>query len=109
MLGLRFHPVKERASLKLPLNFKTWSIFPRTKHFSTAMLTRWWTLVPALEKILERWGVSKEYFLEFLPKHKGFEKDAANNKRYERISTVFKRENVIIVQIAFLIDVAIPF
>ena len=67
------------------------------------------TLVPALEKVLERWEVSKEYFLEYLPKQKGFEKGAANNERCKRISTLFKRENVILVQLAFLIDANIPF
>ena len=29
---------KERTSFKLPSNCKAWSIFPRTKHFSTVML-----------------------------------------------------------------------
>ena len=73
------------------------------------METRRLSLVPALEKVLERWEVSKEYFLEYLPKQKGFEKGAANNERYKQISMLFKRENVILVHIAFLIDVAIPF
>ena len=67
------------------------------------------TCVPALEKVLERWKVTKECFLEYLPKEKGFEKGAANNERYKRISTLFKRENAILVQIAFLIDAAILF
>ena len=53
--------------------------------------------------------MSKEYFFEYLPKQKGFEKGAANNKRYKQISMLFKRENVILVQIALLIDAAIPF
>ena len=53
--------------------------------------------------------MSKEYFFEYLPKQKGVEKGAANNERYKRISMLFKRENVILVQIAFLIDAAIPF
>ena len=66
-------------------------------------------MVPALEKILERWEVSKEYFLEYLPKQKVFQKGAANNERYKWISTLFKRENIILVQIAFLIDDTIPF
>ena len=42
-------------------------------------------------------------------KKKDFEKGAANNERYKRISMLFKREHVILFQIAFLIDAAIPF
>ena len=38
MLGVRFHLLNDRTSIKLPSNCKAWSIFPRTKHFSTAML-----------------------------------------------------------------------
>ena len=53
--------------------------------------------------------MSKEYFLEYLPKQKGFEKGAANNEGYKRVSMLFKRESVILVQITFLIDAAIPF
>ena len=45
--------------------------------------------------------------------NKGFEKVAADNERHKQISTPFKRENIILVQMtpysAFLIDVAIPF
>ena len=52
--------------------------------------------------------MSKEYFLEYLPKQKSFKKCAANNERYQRISTLLKIENVILVQIAFLIVAAIP-
>ena len=59
--------------------------------------TRWLTLVPALEKVLERGEVSKEYFLEYLPKQEGFEKGTANSERYKRILTLFKRENVVLV------------
>ena len=92
MPGLRFHPVNEWTAL-----------------FYRHVETRWLTLVPALEKVLERREVSKEYFLEYLPKQKSFKKVAANNERYKRISTLFKRENVILVKIAFLFDAAISF
>ena len=34
----KISPCNERTSFKLPSNCKAWSIFPRTKHFSTAML-----------------------------------------------------------------------
>ena len=53
--------------------------------------------------------MSKEYFLQYLPKQKSLEKGAADNERYKGISTLFKRENIILVQIAFLIDAVIPF
>ena len=107
MLGLRIHPVNERTSFNLPSNHKAWSIFPRTKHFSTAMLKQHG---PSLgEKVLERWEVSKEYFLEYLRKQKGFEKGAAHNERYKRISTLFKEKTSFLFQIAFLIDATIPF
>ena len=92
----------------MPLNWKAWSIFPRAKAlFYHHIATSWLTLAPALEKVLERWEVPKEYFLEYPPKQKGFEKGAANNERYKQNTTLFKRENVILVQTAFLIDAAI--
>ena len=75
------------------------------RHVETQSLT----LVPTLEKVLERWAVSKEYFLVYLPKQKGFKKGAAYNERNKRISTLFNIQNVILVQIAFLIAAAIPF
>ena len=45
--------------------------------------------------------------------NKDFEKVAADNERHKQISLLFKRENIILVQMtpysAFLIDAAIPF
>ena len=37
---------------------------------------------PSLGEGFRRWEVSKEYFLEYFPKQKGFEKGATNNKSY---------------------------
>ena len=106
----KISPCKREDFLQVAFELQNMEYFSKNKAlFYHHVETRWLILVPALEKVLERLEVSKEYFLEYLPKQKGFEKGAANNERYKRISTLFKRENVILVQIAFLIDVAIPF
>ena len=88
MLGLRFHPTNERTSFKLPSNCKAWSTFPRTKLFSPTMLKN-----DGWQKFLERWEVSKEYFLEYLPKQKVLKrvllitKDTNKFKRYSKEKT----------------------
>ena len=61
---------------------------PQTQPSYRHVETRWLTLVPALEKVLERWDASKEYFLEYLPKQKDFKKGAAKNDRYKRIASM---------------------
>ena len=106
----KISPCKQDDFLQVAFELQSMVYFSKNKAlFYRHVETRWLTLVPALEKVLERWEVSKEYFLEYLPKQKGFEKGTTNNKRYKRISTLFKRENVILVQIAFLTDAVIPF
>ena len=106
----KISPCKREDFLQVAFELQSMEYFSKNKAlFYRHVETRWLILVPVLEKVLERWEVSKEYFLEYLPKRKGFEKGAATNERYKRISTLFKRENVILVQIAFLIDAAIPF
>ena len=70
--------------------------------------TRWLTLVPALQKVEERWDTAKKYFLEFLPQQKTF-KTTEKNEKYTRISKCLKDEIKILIQIAFyVIDVSAP-
>ena len=105
----KISPCKREDFLQVAFKLQSMEYFSKNKAlFCRHVETRWLTLFPALEKVLGRWEVSKEYFLEYLPKQKGFEKGAANNERYQRISTLFKIENIILVQIAFLIFAAIP-
>ena len=107
---IKVSPCKREDFLQVAFELQSMEYFSINKTlFNRHVETRWLTLIPALEKVLERWEVSKEYFLEYLPKQKGFEKGATDNERCKRILTLFKRENVILVQIAFLVDAAIPF
>ena len=69
----------------------------------------WWlTLIPALKKVEERWDQSK-YFMEFLTLKKDFEKTTQQNLRYQWIAAFFRKEKFTIVQLAFTIDVSVPF
>ena len=71
--------------------------------------TRWLTLVPSLQKVEERWVQCREYYLVYLPSCQQFNKTTATNKRYIRIKDNFLKENFLLIQIAFLIDVSTPF
>ena len=68
--------------------------------------TRWLTLVPALEKVEERWNDAKKYFLEFLPTTKDFSKSTESNKRYVKIVESLRKEKFLLVQIAFVVDIS---
>ena len=106
----KISPFKREDFLQVAFELQSMEYFSKNKAlFYRHVETQSLTLVPTLEKVLERWAVSKEYFLVYLPKQKGFKKGAAYNERNKRISTLFKIQNVILVQIAFLIAAAIPF
>ena len=68
--------------------------------------TRWLTLVPALEKVEERWDDAKKYFIEYLPSTKDFQKCTKSNKRYIKIVESLKKEKFLLIQIAFVVDVS---
>ena len=68
--------------------------------------TRWLTLVPALEKKLERWEDAKKYFLIYLPNVEEYKSTLPKNQKYKNIAAALKDENVTLVQIKFLIGVA---
>ena len=52
--------------------------------------SRWLTLTPALQRILERWENARNYFLVFLAIDKKKKKDSAKNDRYSRILKALK-------------------
>ena len=47
--------------------------------------------------------------MEFLTLKKDFEKTTQQNPRYQRIAAFFRKEKFTIVQLAFTIDVSVPF
>ena len=57
----------------------------------------------------ERWDQSKQYFMEFLTSKKDFKKTTYQNPRYQRIVAFFRKEKLTLVQLAFTIDVSVPF
>ena len=73
------------------------------------MESRWLALIPALKKVEERWDQSKQYFMEFLTSKKDFKKTTYQNPRYQRIVAFFRKEKLTLVQLAFTIDVSVPF
>ena len=77
--------------------------------FYQQVQSRWLTLIPALKKVEERWGQSKQYFMEFWSAKKDFEKTTQQNPRYLRIAAFFRKEKFTLVQLAFTIDVSVPF
>lgn len=63
-------------------------------------------LSPVLERIVQRWGDAKEYFLKYLPEKKEYEKSLPKNSRYQRTVKALKEEVTILAEIEFLIGVA---
>ena len=57
----------------------------------------------------ERWDESKKYFMDYLPSQKDFSNSTERNKRYQQIKGEFLKEKFVLVQMAFVIDVASPF
>ena len=109
----KFSPCKREDFVQVAFELQSMGFFDGAYSTNSALFyrhveTRWLTLGPALEKALERWDASKEYFLEYLPKQKDFEKGAAKNDRYKRIASMMKKEIYVEVQISFLIDCAVP-
>ena len=91
-------------------NKEIFEVFSRNEALlSRHVETRWLTFVPALAKVEQRWEEIRKYFLEFLPTNKYFKKGTEKNSRYKRVSTYFKEEKFILVQLSFIIDVASPF
>ena len=66
-------------------------------------------MIPTLKKVDERWDQSKQYFMELLTSKKDFEKMTQQNPRYQRIAAFFRKEKFTLVQLAFTIDVSVPF
>ena len=44
--------------------------------------TRWLTLCPVLERIIERWDDAKVYFLKYLPEKQEYKRSLPKNARY---------------------------
>ena len=61
-----------------------------TKLFLRHVKSHWLTLTPVLQRILERWGDARNYFLVFLANDKKKKKDLAKNHLYSRIVKLWK-------------------
>ena len=69
--------------------------------------TRWLTLSPALERIINRWDDAKKYFLDYLPRQQEYKRHLPKNKRYQRIvSSLKENEKETLIEIKFLVGVA---
>lgn len=89
---------------------ETFQVFPHNETlFYCHTETHWLALVPSLQKVEERWEQYKEYYLVYLTSCKKFDKTTAANKRNTRIKYNFLKENFLLIQIAFLINVSNPF
>ena len=118
-MGFDFHswfkiaPYKREDFMQVAAKLQDKEIFQVFSHneevFYRHAETRWLTLVPSLQKVEESWEQCKEYYLVYFPLCKKFDKTTAANKRYVRIKYNFLKEKVLLVQIAFLIDVSTPF
>ena len=92
---------------------ETFQVFPHNEalfyRHTVILFTHWLALVASLLKVEERWEQYKEYYLVYLPSCKKFDKTTAANKRNTRIRYNFLKENFLLIQIAFLINVSNPF
>ena len=106
-------PCKREDFMQVAVEFQNEIIFTYFKKSETLFYgnveSRWSTLIPALKKVEERWDQSKQYFMEFLNSKKDFEKTTRQNPRYQRIAAIFRKEKFTRVQLAFTIDVSVPF
>ena len=109
----KISPCKREDFVMVTVDFQSeiiFAVFNKNESlFYRHVETRWLTLVPALEKVEQRWLSAKKYFLEYLPSTKDFSKSTASNKRYSRIVSIFQKENTILIQLAFVIDVSSPY
>ena len=106
-------PCKREDFVQVAVDFQNealFAVFERNEAlFYRHVECRWLTLVPALQKVEERWNQAKKYFLDFLPNAKNFATTPQKNQRYIRIVDCFKNEKTILIQLAFVIDVSTPF
>ena len=106
-------PCKREDFMQVAVDFQNeaiFSVFQRNEAlFYRHVECRWLTLVPALQKVEERWNQAKKYFLDFLPSTKKFATTTQQNKRYKKIVDCFNNEKAFLVQLAFVIDVSTVF
>ena len=82
---------------------KTWKMYLFLRHVST----RWLTLSPALERIINGWDDAKKYFLDYLPRQQEYKRHLPKNKRYQHIvSSLKENEKETLIEIKFLVGVA---
>ena len=61
-------------------------------------LTRWFTIIKVMVKIVEQWKNFCEYFLKFMPEQKNFKKEIKDTVHYKRISECLKSKlNVFVI------------
>ena len=93
--------IEDFAKLAESTNLEDVSLF--LLHVST----RWLTLSPALERIINRWDDAKKYFLDYLPRQQEYKRHLPKNKRYQHIvSSLKENEKEILIEIKFLVGVA---
>lgn len=66
------------------------------------------TLLSALIKVEGVWETTKTYFLDFLPKEQSF-KAASKSRRYIRICHNLENGTRILIQIAFVVNISVPY
>lgn len=69
------------------------------------MLDRKFYLVVSLTLLTDQWQNLKEYFLEYLPKQKGFAKDIETKDRYKKIRK-YLTSNTSLIYLGFAVHVA---
>ena len=68
---------------------------------------RWLTLVPALERVLERCEDANNYSVTFLPSNKEYKRHLPKNHRFQRINAALKKDELkSLIQIQFFKNIA---
>ena len=106
-------PCKREDFMQVAVEFQNEIIFTSFKApetlFYRHVQSRWLTLIPTLKKVEERWYQQKQYFMKFLTSKKDFKKTNQQNPRYQIIADFFRKEKFTLVQLAFTINVSVPF
>ena len=106
-------PCKKEDFMQVTVDFQNEALFAFLNGMKHCFTDMWnaggLTLVPALQKVEERWNQAKKYFLDFLPTTKNFATTTQKNQQYKRIVDYFKNETTLLIQLAFVIDVSTPF
>ena len=96
-------PCKREDFMQVAVDFQNGALFTVSERnealFCRHVECRWLTLVPALQKVEERWNQAKKYFLDFLPTTKNSATTTQKNRLYKRIVDCFKNEKTLLMQL----------